>query len=236
MFLPLESLSHSSLGYVDYKTRQRISSLVGKRGKTLQKTLQKYNEMVTAMSLGRPSLRWEDVTKLDFIAEVDILRGREDIREKPWTQELSRKALRAWVKFQRAKEELLIIGIEARRIWTSIHEEEEHLMTVTGRLRPHSPELADYISMVFQKRLNANAHLRLKLTKLKLRGGCVLPTKDALGRSAREDSHLAATPATLSLDHPTQQGKRILAGHLLSTDDSQWMLIKHGQAPMIPQH
>ena len=178
------------------------------------------------MDLPKPMLAWDIITSLDFLTEVEILRGREDVRKKPWARETSHKAIRAWTKLQHAKEELLIIGIEASRIWASIRDEEDHLSTITTSTRSHNPLLAGYISMVFRKRLNANSHLRCKLAKLAGHGGYALPTKGATSRSSL-DSQLVVPSTTTSMSgfQPTQQGKRVFELCSLSANDFAWHVL-----------
>src|SRR5260221_14710463 len=67
----------------DYKTCQNITSLVAKWGKTLHTTLKKYNTLAVSMNPPKPKLAWVNITSLDFISNIVILHGCEDIRDKP---------------------------------------------------------------------------------------------------------------------------------------------------------
>ncbi|KAF8314885.1 uncharacterized protein EI90DRAFT_2947410 [Cantharellus anzutake] len=111
----------------DYKARQQILSLVAKQGKTLNSTLEKYNNLASTMDPPKPRLSWEDVTSLEFISDIMILWGHDDVREKPWAKPLLRKATQAWHKLQRACEEIDTVRLEARRVWTSMENEEAWL-------------------------------------------------------------------------------------------------------------
>lgn len=135
----------------DYKARQQILSLVAKRGKTLGSTLDKYNALAATMDPPKPRLSWEDVTSLEFVSDIVVLQGRDDVRKKPWAKPLLRNATRAWYKLQRAHEEIETVNLEARRVWASIKTEE--------------------ISIISRYRLNVNAHLRAKLAQLDKRAG-----------------------------------------------------------------
>ncbi|KAF8331681.1 uncharacterized protein EI90DRAFT_3016252 [Cantharellus anzutake] len=172
----------------DYKARQRILSLVSKckagwgaglariipslsipytkRGKTLQSTINKYNALAASMSPPRTKLTWKEVTDLNFISDIVTLRGREDIREKPWAKPLFRNATRAWCKLQRAREEIETVVIEANRLGSFVRDEEAHLQKIIEDTRPTNPALAEYISLMFQYRLNTNSHLCAKLLQL----------------------------------------------------------------------
>ncbi|KAF8311020.1 uncharacterized protein EI90DRAFT_2868245, partial [Cantharellus anzutake] len=150
----------------DYKARQQILSLVAKQGKTLNSTLEKYNNLASTMDPLKPRLSWEDVTSLEFISDIVILRGRDDVREKPWAKPLLRKATRAWHKLQRAREEIDTVRLEARRVWTSMENEEAWLRGAIENTRSTNPALARYISATSQYCLNVNVHLRSKLAQL----------------------------------------------------------------------
>ncbi|KAF8317007.1 uncharacterized protein EI90DRAFT_3134059 [Cantharellus anzutake] len=112
----------------------------------LHSTLDKYNNAATSMIPPKPSLTWDDVTHPDFLSMVELLQGRDDIHSHEWAQEHFRAATQAWVKLQRAKEELL----------------EETIEVVTAS----NPILASYISMTFKWHMKANSHLRKKLARL----------------------------------------------------------------------
>ena len=160
---------------LDYKTRQCISQLIGKRGKTLHSTLQKYNNIAAAMIPPKPPLTWDAITHSDFPSMVELLRGRDDIHSHKWAQEPFRAATQAWLKLQHAKEELSTIGVEARRIWTSIRDEEVSVKEITQAVRDSNPILATYIEMTFKWRLQANARLRKKLSRLESRPNYTSP-------------------------------------------------------------
>src|SRR5260370_35716040 len=74
----------STLIIPDYKTHQQIMSLVLKCGKMLASTLEKYNKLVTTMSPPKPRLSWDQITNLDFILDVVLLQGCDDVHQKSW--------------------------------------------------------------------------------------------------------------------------------------------------------
>ena len=114
----------------------------------------------------KPSLTWEQVTNLEFLTLIETLRGRDDIRTKDWTKQSYRDAARAWVKLQRAREELVTIGTKARRIIASIQDEEDRFKTAMAALQPDYPGLTNYVSTNFQYRRNIHLHLHTKLAQL----------------------------------------------------------------------
>ncbi|KAF8317233.1 uncharacterized protein EI90DRAFT_3021378 [Cantharellus anzutake] len=159
-------LEKMGLPKTDYKTHQHISQLVGKRSRTLHSTLEKYNTAAAAMMPPKPSLTWDDITHPDFPSTVELLWGRDDIRSCEWTQEHFHAATRAWARLQRAKEELVTIGVETCRILTSMRDEELQLKITIEAVAASNPTLASYILMAFKWRVEANAHLCKKLSCL----------------------------------------------------------------------
>ncbi|KAF8333472.1 uncharacterized protein EI90DRAFT_2916234, partial [Cantharellus anzutake] len=63
----------------DYKARQQILTLVVKWGKTLNLTLEKYNKLASTIDPPKPTLSWGDVTSLEFVSDIVILRGHDDV-------------------------------------------------------------------------------------------------------------------------------------------------------------
>ena len=117
----------------------------------------------------KPELTWGEVTDLNFLTYLKILRGRDDVRTQDWTKKPFRDAIRAWIKLQRAREELDTISLEARRVAASIENEEAELTATINLLKPTNPQLAQYIDMSFRHRRNAHIHIRSKLAKLNTR-------------------------------------------------------------------
>ncbi|KAF8343919.1 uncharacterized protein EI90DRAFT_3010774 [Cantharellus anzutake] len=134
------------------------------------------------------------VTDLNFLSDIVILWGREDMREKLWFKRHFYDATHAWYKLQRAREEIEIIGLEAHWIWASIHQEEAHLDQVIKDTQLTDPELSKYISLIFESQLNVNLHLHSKLVLLEKQGGTrmLLVAMGNVGRhNASEGADLA---------------------------------------------
>ncbi|KAF8343852.1 uncharacterized protein EI90DRAFT_2901537 [Cantharellus anzutake] len=150
----------------DYKTRQQISSLLAKRGKSLSSMLEKYNCLATAMNPPKPRLSWDDVISLEFLSDIVILQGRDDVHQKPWAKPLLCNATRAWYKLQQACEEIETVSLEARRVWAAMECEETHLRGAIENTPLTDPALAEYISITSRYHCNVNVHLHAKLTQL----------------------------------------------------------------------
>src|SRR5260370_16481126 len=86
-----------------------------------------------------------------------------------WTKKPFCDAVRAWIKLQCAHEELDIIAVEARRLTSSIENEEAELAATIDQIKPTNAQLAQYLSMSFLHQTTTHVHLRTKLAKLKKR-------------------------------------------------------------------
>src|SRR5258708_2076910 len=86
--------------------------------------------------------------------------------EKPWAKPIFQNATQAWYKLQCACEEIETVVIEENRVWSFLKDEEAHLHKTIDNTQPTNPALAEYISLIFQYRLNANSHLHAKLLQL----------------------------------------------------------------------
>jgi len=75
-------------------------------------------------------------------------------------------AARAWMKLQRACEELTTIDLEVHQIITSIQDEEDRFKTAMAALQPDYPGLTNYVSTNFQYHQNIHLHLHMKLAQL----------------------------------------------------------------------
>ncbi|KAF8312768.1 uncharacterized protein EI90DRAFT_3137116 [Cantharellus anzutake] len=141
----------------------------------LHSTLEKYNSAAAALIPPKPSLTWDDITHPNFPSIVELLQGCDDIQSCEWAQEHFREATCAWIKLQCAKEELVIIGIDARRILTAIRDEELQVKETIEAVTASNPVIASYISMTFKWRIQANAHLHKKLSSLEHRPNYLSP-------------------------------------------------------------
>ena len=141
-------------------------SLVVKHGKTLSSTLEKYNSLAATMDPPKPRLSWDDVTSLEFVSDIMILWGCDDVHQKPWVKPHLHDATQAWYKLQWAHEEIKTVRLKACQVWASTKHEEAHLQTAIESTQLADPSLVEYISITSKYCLNVNAHLHTKLTQL----------------------------------------------------------------------
>ena len=153
---------------LDYKTHQHVSQLIGKQGKALHSTLQKYDNVAAAMSSP-----WYSSSQLPKHSWAIV---------RSWWYSLTQVGTGALLcsnlsldKAKHAKEELTIIGIEAHRIQTSIRDKELSLKKIIQDLTDSNLILATYIKMAFKWHLQANVHLCKKLCHLESHPNCLSP-------------------------------------------------------------
>ncbi len=139
-------------------------SLVAKHGKMLSSTLEKYNSLAAAMDPPKPRLSWDDVTSLEFVSDIVILWGHDDVCQKPWAKPHLHDTTWAWYKLQQAREEIETVRLKAHQVWASTKHKEAHLQSAIESTWLADPSLAEYISITSKYCLNVNAHLCTKLT------------------------------------------------------------------------
>jgi hypothetical protein len=73
-------------------------------------------------------LNSQTVLNYVFLAQFDLLReGRHQVQNFVWSQAAQRETITSYFKLQRSKEELERVNMEAHRLRTSIHDEEQDL-------------------------------------------------------------------------------------------------------------
>ncbi|HEV7736205.1 MAG TPA: hypothetical protein VGO47_02385 [Chlamydiales bacterium] len=90
----------------------------------------------------RASLDVAQVLDHVFLAEFDLLRhSRYNVQELPWTRSVAREAQMVYFKIQRAKEEVIRLNVEVRRLQTYMRNEERFLEQQVEELRTGDLEL-----------------------------------------------------------------------------------------------
>lgn len=103
-----------------------------------------------------------DILSYSFLAEFDILRdSRDNIRAKAWSNPSVRVIIEKYHRFVRAKEEIVCLNVELRRLRTWIRDEERAIWTVLKALRPTDPALAYELS----RRLHLRQLVNMKIEK-----------------------------------------------------------------------
>ncbi|KAG8701352.1 hypothetical protein FRC09_005418 [Ceratobasidium sp. 395] len=126
-----------------YNSRKKISKSVNQREKTLHNALDQYNKAARALDPPRPTLQFKDLTECAYVADFDFLKYSEHgALEAEWARPVHRQCITSWHKLERAKEEIVRLNVEIRRVRTHIQDEELFLSKQFQVLNSTNPDLA----------------------------------------------------------------------------------------------
>ncbi|KAI1792846.1 hypothetical protein LXA43DRAFT_886785 [Ganoderma leucocontextum] len=163
----LFELQKMNLSHTAYRVRTHIAKSLQKRCKAIRAAVKAYNATALALDPPRPTLDWSQISHFSFLEEFVLLNDtRNDLREKQWAQPLVRETMRTARRIKRATEELEIIHREARRVHTSISDEDAHFARVLADLMARGDILYDAVSEFCSRRRANNAHILSYIRRL----------------------------------------------------------------------
>lgn len=143
--------------YTGYKLRRQISKALQRRSEAIRAAINRYNVQAEALQPPRPKISWKDIAEYSFLGEFDVLRySREDVRSNDWTRPAFREATTKFFKLQRAREEVVRLNVEIRRLRTAIHDEEQLVVTKIQELTNSNVHLALELRRSWQERAAIN--------------------------------------------------------------------------------
>ncbi|KAG9090732.1 hypothetical protein FS749_000325 [Ceratobasidium sp. UAMH 11750] len=158
-------LSRAGLRGLGYKLRMHIMKAVNNRSAALKSALERYNN--AAAKVGLPAMLWETLTSVSVLADFDLLRGsRTGVLEEEWALPSNRRAAEEYQYILRAKEEILRLDIEVRRVHTAISDERQELPKLAEQIAAASPELQWAANRYIERRLKVNDHIMRDLNVL----------------------------------------------------------------------
>ncbi|KAJ7931898.1 hypothetical protein B0H13DRAFT_2308282 [Mycena leptocephala] len=120
-----------------YKMRTHIAKSPKARCAAVRNAIDRYNTAARTLEPPVPELTWDQVAEYAFLADFDFLRVTDgEVLDKPWSQPAYRLAMDSYFKIQRAREEIVLLNNEIRRLVTWISDEDQFL-------RRRESELAD---------------------------------------------------------------------------------------------
>lgn len=147
--------------------RRHIASALRTRSDAIKTALKKYNAAGAELRPPRESLEWEEVVEYSFLADFDLLREtRQDIRKKPWASPVGRSMMDQYFKLLRAKEEIIRLNVEIRRVITHLEDETEFLEAHEIDLASSDPILAHQVRLYRLERLQYKEHHIKQFKKL----------------------------------------------------------------------
>ena len=164
-FLPMSSgIAEQMLGY---KLRMQISKALNARSQSIQRAIEKYNDAAQAFTPPRPVLEWKQVVEYAFLADFDLLRDtNRAILEKPWSRPTARNAMNTYFKICRAREEIIRLNVETRRLLTFMEDEERFLDTCAQQLMDTEPQIGFQVQRIQHRRHLVNLQHRTRLNSL----------------------------------------------------------------------
>ena len=109
------------------------------------------------------------------MGEFDLLRhSHTDVQDREWARPAVREATTKFFKLCRAKEEIIRINVEMRRLRTAIHDEEKQISITIADLCQTDPLLGRELQRLHRSRAAINIiHLR-RLDHIQKRYGCTV--------------------------------------------------------------
>ncbi|EJD44437.1 hypothetical protein AURDEDRAFT_48381, partial [Auricularia subglabra TFB-10046 SS5] len=138
------------------------------RSQAIRTAVARYNELAELLNPPAATVTFATLMEWTELQEFELLRRSRagDIREKAWAQPANRLIASKHYKVLRANEELIRCSIEARRLATAMHDEEQELAVTYERLLTTNPVLARELGELISRRTSANRLHRTVLAKL----------------------------------------------------------------------
>ncbi|KAI0753042.1 hypothetical protein C8Q80DRAFT_1342386 [Daedaleopsis nitida] len=153
----LFELHRLNVAQTAYRMRTQIAKSLQKRSKAIRKAVSQLNQARAA--IGRLAV--------DFLEEFHLLQDtRNDIRNRPWAQPLIRETMRTARRLERAEEEIVNVNREARRVHTSIHDEDLLFTEVLDDLRRQGDPRLGVVCEYIRRRRATNAYILAHLRRL----------------------------------------------------------------------
>jgi hypothetical protein len=155
---------------VGYKAREQIAKAINRRAKAVHNALGRYN--TAALRAGREQLSFKELSDHAYLANFDFLKYSEHgAQDAEWSRPVNRRCVEVWHKIERAKEEIIRLNIEIRRVQTHIRDEEEFLSCRYDEIKDAHPDLAHALLTRMKLTVRINQRIRRDLEAIsKLKG------------------------------------------------------------------
>lgn len=200
--------------------REHVGKALKRRDVGLQKAVDEYNVAALECSPPRPTVDWEKVSHYQFLEDFPLLREcREDIRSRPWARPAVQFTLKQHLRIKRAREEIVRLNVEIRRVVTHIADEDRLLDKTLQTLVENNDVLAAAFAdfAVRRKRINAQVRVRLvETSELKSFSGTV---KEGWRKGVpREDVAMAVNTSVERVEDINEQEEVLLDDRAPSPD------------------
>ncbi|KAJ7043626.1 hypothetical protein C8F04DRAFT_1251032 [Mycena alexandri] len=163
-----------------YKMRKHIAKALQTRSEAVKNAIARYNMAAVSMEPPMPLLTWDEVVEYVFLADFEFLRATDgELDGRKWTRPACRLAMTMYFKIVRAREEIVRLNVEIRRLVTWISDEDEFLRRKEVEVREAgAPHIAVLIRTYRLERARSDmGHMKRIWALAKTPGftGCVLP-------------------------------------------------------------
>lgn len=152
-----------------YKMRRQISTHLQNRAKTIRTAINNYNKAAADLIPPRSQLKASDVLNMVFLAQFDELRYARpgaDPSEEPWAKTDKRVLTDKYFELVRAKEEIIRLNVEWRRLRTWLSDERLlYLATINSLQNTNQVVLAFALEERWSKINRAHSIIRYWLRK-----------------------------------------------------------------------
>ncbi|KAI0771436.1 hypothetical protein BC629DRAFT_1531885 [Irpex lacteus] len=165
----LLEMTKANASGMSYKLRTSIGKALKTRSKAIRNALKKYNALAPQMDPPAPVLRWKDIMNYAFVSEFDLLHhtySHKDISQLPWAVQVNREVAAKYYKIKAARDEIIRLNVECRRLQTHIRDEELHYIRVERELSAASPLLAAEVHKAYENRRRVNRIHRVRLNAI----------------------------------------------------------------------
>lgn len=136
---------HSTNYYtLGYKMRRQISTHLQNRAKTIRSAITAYNKAAAQLTPPRKQLKPAEVLNMVFLAQFDELRYArpgDDPSSEPWAKPESRVLTDKYFELLRAKEEVVRLNVEWKRLQTWMSDEKRLYLATIRSLRSGNQHL-----------------------------------------------------------------------------------------------
>jgi hypothetical protein len=144
--------------------RTSIAKSLQVRCKAIRTAVDSYNSAALAMDPPRPTVDWTKVSHYNFLEEFVLLQDtRNDVRNKDWARPEIRATIKLYRRVQRAREEIIRLNVETRRLHTAILDESmlfDAALQSLPALDPSRGAIADFATR--RRRINAELLRRIQ--------------------------------------------------------------------------
>lgn len=163
----LFELSKANLAGTGYKLRRQISKNITRRSQALRTSLDKYNALAPHQNPPRPFIDYKEIANHAWLGDFDLLKySRHDILSQPWANATNREIATKYHKVRRAREEIIRLNVEARRLQEWADVEDQELSRVANELLGTQPLLAQEIRAYAAVQLRVNTTHRVRLNRI----------------------------------------------------------------------